>query len=81
MLYLLLIIAFVLGTVNGTIVTRIIQKKRDIKELLVGDLRIDSSENPEQPYMFLELTKSIAHTKNKQYIWLQVNTKPYLEGK
>ena len=65
----------VLGTVIGSIFTGIV-----FRCFLVGALRVDRSD-PDGPFMFLELKKSVEHVTSKKYIVLKVEDRDYIPHK
>ena len=67
--------AFLLGVgiIIGCIITLIIFKKFQI-----GDLRVDSSDPNDGPYLFLELYRGPHDIANKKYVVLKVNTQSYI---
>lgn len=71
------IIAFLAGFLCGFAVSYI---KSSHKEP-VGDLRIDTSDPDDNPYLFLELSKDLNFVRRKKYITLKVNTISYTPHK
>ena len=71
------IIAFLVGFSCGFAVSCI---KSSHKEP-VGDLRIDTSDPDDNPYLFLELSKDLNFVRRKKYITLKVNTISYIPHK
>ena len=67
---------FILGVIFGGILVHTI-KKEDI----VGDLRIDTSDPDDGPYMFLELNRSVMSIYNEKLVTLRVNTQNYISRK
>lgn len=49
--------------------------------LVVGVLRVDRSDPYDQPYMFLELSKSTETVTSKKYVLLKVSTENYISQK
>lgn len=49
--------------------------------LIVGVLRVDRSDPYDQPYMFLELSKSADTVTSKKYVILKVSTENYISQK
>lgn len=45
--------------------------------LSVGALRVDRSD-PDGPFMFLELKKSVEHVTSKKYVMLKVEDRDYI---
>ena len=70
-----LVIILAIGIVVGSIITRII-----IRLLDIGTLRIDTSD-PDEPFMFLELSKDVNAVASKKYVVLKVNLKNYISQK
>ena len=62
-----------IGIVIGGIITLVIFKKSRI-----GDLRVDSSDPNDGPYLFLELYRGPQDIVNKKYVVLKVNTQSYI---
>lgn len=67
------LIAF--GAVIGSIFTGIV-----FRFFLVGTLRVDRSD-PDGPFMFLELKKSIEHVTSKEYVVLKIEDKDFIPHK
>lgn len=63
----------VIGYLIGSVVTMLIFRK-----FIVGVLRVDRSDPDDQPYMFLELSKSADSVTSKKYVILKVSTKNYI---
>ncbi len=64
------------GFAIGCIVTMLI-----FRAFIVGVLRVDTSDPYDQPYMFLELSKSADAVTSKKYVILKVSTKNYISQK
>ena len=47
----------------------------------VGDLRIDTSDPYDGPYMFLELHKDVSDIYKRKHVVLKVNTKNFISHK
>ena len=71
------IIAFLAGFLCGFAVSCIKSSRKE----LVGDLRIDTSDPDDNPYLFLELSKDLNFVRRKKYITLKVNTISYIPHK
>lgn len=61
------------GYLLGCIVTMLIFRK-----FIVGVLRVDRSDPDDQPYMFLELSKSTDAVTSKKYVILKVHDENYI---
>lgn len=68
-----LVIIFVIGILVGCIITRSIFRMRS-----VGSLRIDTSDQDDEPYLFLELSKDVSVVYQRKYVTLKVNTKSFI---
>jgi hypothetical protein len=64
---------FAIGVLIGCVLTAIIFWIKS-----VGSLRIDTSDPDDEPYLFLELSKSIDVVCRKRHIMLKVNTKSFV---
>lgn len=71
------IIAFLAGFFCGFAVSCIKSSRKEP----VGDLRIDTSDPDDNPYLFLELSKDLNFVRRKKYITLKVNTISYIPHK
>ena len=71
------IIAFLAGFSCGFAVACIKSSRKEP----VGDLRIDTSDPDDNPYLFLELSKDLDFVRSKKYITLKVNTISYIPHK
>lgn len=71
------IIAFLAGFSCGFAVSCIKSSRKEP----VGDLRIDTSDPDDNPYLFLELSKDLNFIRRKKYITLKVNTTSYIPHK
>lgn len=71
------IIAFLAGFLCGFAVSCIKLSRKEP----VGDLRIDTSDPDDNPYLFLELSKDLNFVRRKKYITLKVNTISYIPHK
>ena len=67
------VVVFIVGLLCGCAITYLVSKNGSI-----GDLRIDTSDPDDNPYLFLELSKSIDVIKHKKYVTLKVNTNSYI---
>lgn len=59
-----------IGVVIGVIITALI-----FKGFIVGDLRVDTSDPEDGPYLFLELSKELNSITNKSHVILRVRIK------
>lgn len=71
-----IVIVLAIGILIGCIITKIIFQIGSI-----GSLRIDTSDPDDEPYLFLELSKSVKHIYRQKYVTLKVNTKSYIPHK
>lgn len=62
-----------IGLVVGIIIALLIFRRR-----ICGDLRVDTSDPFDGPYMFLELGKDVGSVIHKKYVVLKVNRKSYI---
>lgn len=71
------IIGFMVGLLCSYIAYRIKSSHNEP----VGDLRIDTSDPNDNPYLFLELSKDLSYVRHKKYVTLKVNTISYIPHK
>lgn len=64
---------FIVGLVFGWVFTSIWWRKKSI-----GNLRIDTSDPDDNPYLFLELEHGVGDIRRKKYVTLKVNTISYI---
>jgi hypothetical protein len=48
---------------------------------VVGSLRIDTSDQDDGPYLFLELSKDVSEVYRRKHIMLEVNTENFIPHK
>lgn len=72
----IMIIVFLLGASFGSLIYKLSHVPN-----AVGQLRIDSSDPEDGPYLFLELETDPDILKRKEYIYLKVNTESYVSQK
>ena len=70
------VISIVLSLFVGAIIDVLI-----FRTLIVGNLRVDTSDPNDSPYLFLELGKPLSCVISKEYVVLKVNTKNFLSQK
>ena len=71
-----IVIAVIVGVIVGAAVTTLI-----VRAHLLGNLRIDHSSPEDDPYMFLELTKSVSTVHRKKFVVLTVRAKDFIPHK
>lgn len=71
-----IVIAVVIGIVVGSILTVLV-----MGSLSSGNLRIDQSIPEEDPYLFLELTKSVSTILHKKFVILKVRAEDFIPHK
>lgn len=64
------------GVLVGSIVTMLI-----FRLFLIGALRIDTSDQEDGPYLFLELNKDVGDISSKKYVILKVSLKNFISHK
>lgn len=62
--------------VVGAIVTRVVLSRR-----ASGDLRVDTSDPDDGPYLFLELKEDVRNIMRKEYVILGVKVENYISQK
>lgn len=71
-----IVIAVVIGIVVGSVLTILV-----MGSLSSGNLRIDQSIPEEDPYLFLELTKSVSTILYKKFVILKVRAEDFIPHK
>lgn len=71
-----IVCVFIAGVIVGFCLSRIFARVFSI-----GDIRVDTSEPNEGPYLFLELTKDMRTLMHRKYVVLKVNLKSYISQK
>lgn len=71
-----IVIAVVIGVVVGSVLTVLV-----MDSLSSGNLRIDQSIPEEDPYLFLELTKSVSMILHKKFVILKVRAEDFIPHK
>lgn len=71
-----IVIAVIVGVIVGAVVTALI-----VKTHLSGNLRIDHSIPEDDPYMFLELNKSVSTVLRKKFVVLTVRAEDFIPHK
>lgn len=71
-----IVIAVVIGVVVGSVLTVLV-----MGSLSSGNLRIDQSIPEEDPYLFLELTKSVSMILHKKFVILKVRAEDFIPHK
>lgn len=71
-----IVIAVVIGIVVGSVLTVLV-----MGSLSSGNLRIDQSIPEEDPYLFLELTKSVSMILHKKFVILKVRAEDFIPHK
>lgn len=69
-------IAVIVGIIVGAIVAMLI-----FSAFSVGNLRVDHSIPEDDPYMFLELTKSVSTVLKKKFVVLKVRAEDFIPHK
>lgn len=69
-------IAIITGIIIGVIVSSLF-----VRTHLSGNLRVDHSIPEDDPYMFLELTKSVSTVLNKKFVILKVRAEDFISHK
>ena len=69
-------IGYFVGIVLGIIIGAMAAQLK-IHKAKVGVLRVDNSD-PDDTYMFLELSKGVGDVSTKQYVVLEVSTESYI---
>ena len=70
-----IVIAVVIGIVVGSLTVLV------MGSLSSGNLRIDQSIPEEDPYLFLELTKSVSTILHKKFVILKVRAEDFIPHK
>lgn len=71
-----IVIAVIIGVIVGVAVTALI-----VRTHLSGNLRIDHSIPEDNPYMFLELNKSVSTVLRKKFVVLTVRAEDFIPHK
>lgn len=71
-----IIIAVIVGAVVGVLVTLLI-----FSTISAGNLRVDQSIPEDDPYLFLELTKSVSTVLKKRFVVLKVRVEDFIPHK
>ena len=71
-----IVIALFIGVIVGMIIYSVVAKQKSI-----GCLVIDRSDPDDEPYLFLELEKSIYQFQDKKYITMKLTNKNYISQK
>lgn len=71
-----IVIAVIVGAVIGVIVTLLI-----FSTVSAGNLRVDQSIPEDDPYLFLELTKSVSTVLKKKFVVLRVRAEDFIPHK
>lgn len=71
-----IVIAVVIGIVVGSVLTILV-----MGSLSSGNLRVDQSIPEEDPYLFLELTKSVSMILHKKFVILKVRAEDFIPHK
>ena len=69
-----MILIYILGVIIGCIVTNLFLRNKSI-----GSLVIDNSD-PDDTYLFLELSENPNSIRNKKYVTFKVNPKNYIDS-
>lgn len=71
-----IVIAVIVGAIAGVIITLLI-----FSTISAGNLRLDQSISEDDPYLFLELTKSISAVFKKKFVVLRVRVEDFIPHK
>lgn len=71
-----IVIAVIVGAVVGVLVTLLI-----FSTISAGNLRVDQSIPEGDPYLFLELTKSVSTVLKKRFVVLKVRVEDFIPHK
>lgn len=71
-----LIIAGLIGIVLGFSIFLIISQKN-----MIGNLRVDSSDLEDDPYLFLELETDVKSISRKKYVFMKVRVEDFIPHK
>lgn len=71
-----IVIAVIVGAIIGVFVTLLI-----FSTISAGNLRVDRSIPEDDPYLFLELTKSVSTVLEKKFVVLKVRVEDFIPHK
>lgn len=71
-----IVIAVIVGVIVGVLATLLI-----FSTISVGNLRVDRSIPEDDPYLFLELTKSVSTVLKKKFVILRVRVEDFIPHK
>lgn len=71
-----IVIAVIIGTIVGALITLLI-----FTSISSGNLRVDQSIPEDDPYLFLELTKSVSTVLKKKFVVLRVRVEDFIPHK
>lgn len=71
-----IVLAVIAGIIIGAIITVVI-----FSAISVGSLRVDQSIPEDEPYLFLELTKSVSTILRKKFVVLKVRVEDFISHK
>lgn len=71
-----IVLAVIVGIIIGAIITTVI-----FSAISVGSLRVDQSIPEDEPYLFLELTKSVSTILKKKFVVLKVRAEDFIPHK
>lgn len=73
------VVTFIIGILMGVLSMYLYSNIND--KDIIGTIRIDKSDPYDNPYLFLELSKSIDVLEKKKQVTLKVNTISYIPHK
>lgn len=71
-----IVIAVIVGAIIGVLITLLI-----FSTISAGNLRVDQSIPEDDPYLFLELTKSVSTVLKKRFVVLKVRVEDFIPHK
>lgn len=71
-----IVIAVIVGAIVGILITLFI-----FSAISAGNLRVDHSIPEDEPYLFLELTKSVSTVLKKKFVVLRVRVEDFIPHK
>lgn len=71
-----IVIAIIVGAIIGVLITLLI-----FSTISAGNLRVDQSIPEDDPYLFLELTKSVSTILKKKFVVLKVRAEDFIPHK
>lgn len=71
-----IVIAVIIGAIVGALITLLI-----FTSISSGNLRVDQSIPEDDPYLFLELTKSVSTILKKKFVVLKVRAEDFIPHK